>query len=155
MQVFCSFSNQVVCFPDIELYELFLCLRYQPFIGHIICKYFLPFILSIVHCEKAFLFNQVLFVYFCFYFLCFRRQIQKKKTALIYVKECSAFFPLGVLWFPVLHLGLQFILSLFLYMVLQNFIISLFYMQLLHFSESSIEEDAFPPFNIIASFDID
>ena len=33
---------------------------------------------SFLHCVKACRFNQVPFVCFCFYFLCFRRQIQKR-----------------------------------------------------------------------------
>ena len=39
-------------------------------------------------CAKAFKFNWVPTVYFCFCFLCLRRQIQKN---MIYVKEYSAF----------------------------------------------------------------
>ena len=41
-------------------------------------------------CAKAFKFDQVPFVYFCFYFFCHRRQIQKS-IAMIYVKECSTY----------------------------------------------------------------
>ena len=44
IQVFCRFFlDQVVCFCDIGLYELFLYFGYQLLICHIICKYFLPF----------------------------------------------------------------------------------------------------------------
>ena len=56
-----------------------------------ICKYFLPFcrlsfhfISGFLSCTKAFKFNKVPFVYFCFYFFCLRRQIQKN-IATIYV----------------------------------------------------------------------
>ena len=44
IQVFCPFVNWVVWVSfDIELYELFIYFGYQPLIGDIICKYFLPF----------------------------------------------------------------------------------------------------------------
>ena len=42
---------------------------------------------------------------FCFYFHYSRRQVIEDR-AVIYVIECSACFPLGVLKFPVLYLGL-------------------------------------------------
>ena len=42
---------------------------------------------------------------FCFYFHYSRRQVIEDH-AVIYVIECSACFPLGVLKFPVLYLGL-------------------------------------------------
>ena len=37
------FFNWVVCLFYVELYELFIYFGYRPLIGHIICKYFLPF----------------------------------------------------------------------------------------------------------------
>ena len=62
-----------------------------------LCKYFLPFcglsfrfVCGFLCCAKAFKFNQVPFVYFCFYFHYSRRWIQKD-TAVIYIKECSMF----------------------------------------------------------------
>ena len=81
---------QAVYFFDIELYELFICI-----ISHIICKYFLPFsrnifILLMVLLCKIFKFNLDLFVYFCFCFLCLKRQILKN-IAVIYMNECSAY----------------------------------------------------------------
>ena len=39
---------------------------------------------------KAFKFNQAPFVYFCFYFLCFRREIQKD-IAVVHVTECPVY----------------------------------------------------------------
>ena len=40
-------SRSSACFFDllfdVELYELFIYFGYQPFVGHIICKHFLPF----------------------------------------------------------------------------------------------------------------
>ena len=62
-------------FFDTEFYDLFIYFVYSPLVGHIICKYFLPFhrlFLSFVNgflcCVKAFKFNSVPFVYFLFLF---------------------------------------------------------------------------------------
>jgi len=63
-------------------------------------------------CAKAFKFKWISFIYFCFGFLCLWRQVQKN-IATLYVKECSACFLLGVLWFWVLYLAL----SLFIFSV--------------------------------------
>ena len=64
LQVFCPFLNWVLWFFDIELYELFIYFGFLPLIGHIICKYFLPFSRFSFHfvngflcCAKAFKFN--------------------------------------------------------------------------------------------------
>ena len=72
------------CFFDIKLYELFVYSGNYSIVGSIIFKCFLPFcklsfhfVYGFLFCAKAFKFNQVPFVYFCFYFLYFRRQIQK------------------------------------------------------------------------------
>ena len=45
---------------------------------------------------------------FCFYFLCFRRPIQKKKKYCynLYQRVFCLYFPLGVLWFLILHFSL-------------------------------------------------
>ena len=56
----------------VEVYELFIYVRYQSFFGHIICKYFLLsiyflFILLMISFAVQKLF--VVFVYFCFYLL--------------------------------------------------------------------------------------
>ena len=94
IQVCCPFINQGFFF---DIYKLFIYVGSQPLISHIICKYFLPFSrLSSCFVEdflcwaKAFKFNQVSFVHFCFCFLCLRRQIQKN-IATIHVKECSTY----------------------------------------------------------------
>ena len=65
--------------------------------------FFSPY--SFLCCAKAFKFNQVALVYFCFYVHYCRRWVIED-LALIYVIECSACFPLRVLWFLVLHLGI-------------------------------------------------
>ena len=61
------------------------------------CKYFLLFSRLSFHfvngflcCAKPFKFSQVPFVYFCFYFLYFRKCIQKVAAA-IYVKQSQAY----------------------------------------------------------------
>ena len=45
---------------------------------------------TFTYCAKAFRFNQVPFVYFCFYFHYSMRQV-KEDLAALYVKECSMF----------------------------------------------------------------
>ena len=74
------------------------------------CYYFLPFWglsfhlgYSFLCYAKAFKINQVPLVYFCFYFHYSRKWVIEG-LALIYVIECSAYFPLRVLYFLVLHL---------------------------------------------------
>ena len=52
----------------------------------------------------------------------------KKDLAVIYVREYSACVFLWVLQYPVLHVSLQSILSLFLCVVLGNVLFSFFYM---------------------------
>ena len=95
----------LLVFFDIKLYELFVYSRNKSLVYHIICKYFLPVhrlsfcsLDSFLCCAKAFKFNSVPFVYFCFYLHYSRRHIQKN-IAVIYVKEClfCLCFPLGVL----------------------------------------------------------
>ena len=91
IQIFCLFFNQVV----LLLFSCMSCLYILDInlIGHIICKYFLPFSRLSFH--------------FCFYSFCLKRQIWKIK----YCNDlCQRVFclcsPLEVLWFQVLHLSL-------------------------------------------------
>ena len=77
---------------------MFLNFGDQTFVGHFICKYFLPlcglsfhFVDGFLCYAEAFKFNQILLVYFCFYFHYSRRWIQKDIAA-IYIRECSALF---------------------------------------------------------------
>ena len=89
---FCPFFNQVVWgFFDIEPYVLFETHR-QFLVSHVVCKYFLAFYRLSFHfvygflcCAKAFKFNQVPFVYFCFYFHYSRQRIQK--VLLLFMSE--------------------------------------------------------------------
>ena len=69
--------------------------------------------------------SHLLIFAFILIFFCLRRQSQKN-IVIIYVKECSACFLLGVLRFWVSHLGLQSIFSLFLYIVWGNVLFKFF-----------------------------
>ena len=75
--------------------------------------------------EKAFKFNWVVFVYFCFNFHYPRRQFQRN-IAVIYVKGCSVMFSSRS--FIVSGRTFRSLIHLFLYMVLENVLISFFYM---------------------------
>ena len=82
IQFFCPFF--FIVFFDFELYELFICLILS-LISHITCKINILshslgclFILSMVSFAVQKLLSLLSPVYFCFYFLCFRRWIQKK-----------------------------------------------------------------------------
>ena len=73
-------------------------LEFNPLSVVVICYYCLSFwglsfhlTYSFFCCAKAFKFNQVPFVYFCFYFHYCRRWVIEN-FALIYVIECSAMF---------------------------------------------------------------
>ena len=82
-------------FSGIELYELLVYFGNSSFVSCFICYCFLPFwwlsfhLANSFHC-CAFKFNQVPFVYFCFYFHYSRRWVIKD-LALIFVIECSAY----------------------------------------------------------------
>ena len=99
------------------------------------------YIYNILHCcVKAFKYNQVPLVYFCLYFHYSRRWV-------FYL--C---FPLRVLQFLILHLGLYSILSLFWGMVLGSVLILSFTRSCLIFSAPFIEESFFVPLYILALF---
>ena len=87
----------VVCFSGIELYELLVYFGNWSFVSCFICSYFLPFwglslhlAYSFLCCAKAFKFNQVPLVYFCFYSPYSRKRIIED-LALIYFIKCSAY----------------------------------------------------------------
>ena len=86
-------------FWKLILCQLFHLLLFSPILRLV----FLPY--SFLCCVKAFKFNQIPLVYFCFYF-CYSRVWVIEDLALIYVIQCSACFPLRILKFLVLHLGL-------------------------------------------------
>ena len=68
-QVFCLFFNWVFWFFDVAMSFLYIL-----YINHL---FIFPFCWWLPLLYKIFKFNWVPFVYFCFYFFCFRRQIQK------------------------------------------------------------------------------
>ena len=85
-----------VCF-DIELHELLIYFGDYSLVSVFICNCFLPFwglsfhiLYGFLFCAKSSKFNQVPFVYFCFYFHYSRRWV-KKDVSVIYVKVCSAY----------------------------------------------------------------
>ena len=93
----------------VDFYKLFIYVGYLPLIGHIICKYFLPFSRLPSHfvddflcCTKVLKFP---FLHFCFYFFCFRRPIQKYRYDLCQRIFCLCFC-LGALYYAVLNLNL-------------------------------------------------
>lgn len=51
--------------------------------------FFLNFVYGFFWCAKAFEFNQISFVWFCFYLYYSRRQTEKD-LGMIYIKECSS-----------------------------------------------------------------
>ena len=93
--MFFPLFNSVVCLSGIELSELLVNFCNSFFVSCFICHYFLPLWLSFhlaysfLCCAKAFMFNQVPLVYFCFYFHYSRRWVIED-LVLIYVIKCSA-----------------------------------------------------------------
>ena len=83
IQVFCPFFNWVVCFLDIEFYELFmldvhllLVIAFANIFFYLVGCLFVLLIVSFSG-QKFFKFNLEPFDYFWFYFFCFRGQSQK------------------------------------------------------------------------------
>ena len=74
----CQFRSSAyfsIGFFVVELYELFLYFGDYVLAGYIICNYFLPlsfhFICGLFCCTKAYKFDYIPLVYFCFCFYCF------------------------------------------------------------------------------------
>ena len=130
------------------MYELFVYFGYQPLFSCIVCSNFLLF------CMLSF--------YFVDHFLCFGKASKFDLgpiclLLLLFILSwetdlrkycynlCQRMFCLysllGVLWYDVLLLGLQTILSLFLYMMWRNVLISLFYMRLSKFPNTTCWRD--------------
>ena len=88
IQIFCPFFNQIMCFLDVVLYGLLIYIGYEPFIGHIICKCFLPFNrLSFVLLMASFamlltLIRYHLFIYLFFAFISFALGVGSQKILL-------------------------------------------------------------------------
>ena len=86
-----------VCFSSIELYELLVYFVNYFSVSWCPCYYFLPFwgfpfhlVCNFFGCAKAFKFNYIPLVYFCFYFHYSRRRVTED-LALIYVIEDAAY----------------------------------------------------------------
>ena len=102
--LFRSFPHFLICFFSLALGCMScLCFGNKSFVSCCICYFFFPFWELSFHlaycflcCAKAFQFNQVPLVYFCFYFHYSSRWVMED-LPLIYVTECSACFPLWVL----------------------------------------------------------
>ena len=123
-------KNQIIVFLSffaVELYELFVHFGYEPFIRHMICKYFLPFsrwlfnyLDDFLRCAKAFsLMDSHLFICPFVAFAFPVRSIKKKKNC---QNQCQAAYHLrlfflpppplpGVLWSLVLYSSSKSILS--------------------------------------------
>ena len=100
------------------------------------------FVLLMISFAMQKLLSLIKFHLFIFVFISFTLGNRSENTALIYVKECSASRSFIVYSFFS-------ILSLFLYMRLQSFLISFFYMQLSGFPAPLIEKPVFSPFFIL------
>ena len=138
----CPFFNWVVFSFDIELYELFIYFGYQPFISHIISKYFLPFSRLSFHLVTVFFAMQKLLRLirshlFIFVFVSFALGDSSKK----YCYDLSqrvfclffsrSFMVSGLIFRSLTHF--EFIL----YMVWENVLISFFYMELSSFPSTT------------------
>ena len=90
----CSFFWYWVVWAACIFWKLILCQLFHLLLFSPILKVFFFFFFhhaySFLCCVKAFKFNQVPLVYFCFYFLYSRRWVIEN-LALIYVIECSAY----------------------------------------------------------------
>ena len=112
IQIFCPFLNWVICFCDVELYELFLHFRYQPLISHIIYKCFCPFSwLSFCFVWGFFCcVNLLNLIRYRLFFIAFVSSAlgntSKKYCYNLCQRVFCLCFHLGILWFSILHIGL-------------------------------------------------
>ena len=95
------------------------------------------------NCAKAFEFNEISL--FCFLFLLssFQEVDPTRCCSDLYQRAFCLDVLLGVLQYLAFHLGLQSSLSLFLCTVLENVLISLFYMQLSRFPSTLLNKLSF------------
>ena len=134
IQVFYPFFNRVVWFFDVELYELFKYLDINSLLVISFANVFSRsvgclFTLLMISFAVQKLLSLVRSHLFIFAFISFALGDRSKKCCYdLCQKAFCLCLLLGVLWFPALHLGLYSILSLFLNMVLENVLISFFYM---------------------------
>ena len=145
-----AFFDWVVWAVDINLLLVF---------NSIIFKYFLPnhrlsicFMVSFAVQKLLSLIRSHLFI---FAFISFALGDRSKKYCYnLCQRMFFLWYLLGVLWFPVIHLGLQYFVSLFLYMVLENYNFILLHVASV-FPALVIEETVFSPLYNLASFVID
>ena len=141
IQFLCPFLKQVVClFVCLLLLNCMNCLHildinplwfisFTDIFPHSRCCLFILSMIFFAVQKFSSLVRSHLLI-FCFYFLCFKKQIKKITVLLFILKSVTLLFHLcfllAVLWFPILHLGIESISILFLYVVLENFQISLY-----------------------------
>ena len=93
--VLCPFCNQIVCFFMQSCMNCLYMLNINPFQSYHLQIFFpfsrLSFLLSIAHITMQKFLSFIRSLFFFFYFLYFRRWIQKENIAVIYVKKCSAY----------------------------------------------------------------
>ena len=136
IQFFCPFLIEMLFFFfQVELYELFIYVGYMtPYqsyhlqISSLICQViFFCFVDGFLCYAKAFKFNCVPCVYFCFCFHYSRMQIQKKillqfiSKSVLLMFSSRSFIVSGLIFRSLIY-------SIFLYMVLENVLTSFFYM---------------------------
>ena len=95
--------NYVSCLCTLDI-NLLLVVSFTNIISHSVGCLFVLVMVSFAVQKLSSLIRVHLFI-FAFIFLCFRRQTQKN-IATIYARVFCLCFPLGVLWFLVLHLDL-------------------------------------------------
>ena len=109
-QVFCLLFNQVVFWYWIVwavcIFWMSICY----------CSYYLQifsprslsfhFVNGFFCSAKTFKFNYIWFIYFCFCFICLRRQIQKTPLLQFMSKSVLSMFSSEILWLYILHLDL-------------------------------------------------
>ena len=112
LQVLWPFFFSVICFFDIQLYDLFIYFGFKPLAVIVICEYYvsfskfsLHFINGFLSCTKLLSLIRPNLFNFCFVSFCLVRLIQKN-IAMIYVRVFSLCSLLGFLGFQVLHLDL-------------------------------------------------
>ena len=93
-------------------------------IRYMICKYFIPFgrlsfhfVNGLLCCAEVIWFTVVQLVYFCFYYLCFCCQIQKKSSSRLTSSSLPPMFSSGIfmvsdfMFRSLIHFGLSFLYS--------------------------------------------
>ena len=143
-------------FSGIELYELLVCFGNYSFVSCFIYYCFLLFWVLSFHlacsflcCAKAFKFNQVPLVYFCFYFCYSRRWVIEKillwfmSSSVLPIFSSKSFTVSGLTFRSLIHFE-------FIFVVLGSVLISFFYIYLSNFPSIIYWRDCLCP--IVYSF---